>query len=182
MVAAVLLSSTPTGVARAEEAPLSSRFTPIIAATVWTIAELIPSPLLVTGQHHVGGGVRWQVTPLLFSFGVAEKPFRSFVIEPVARHTGAIEIYGSPEWACCATGDKTSWIARAGTRMYLPLIGRGEALSASLGGSYYFAGDRNGVAFEAGAYVLFGTLGLTVTVSPWLERREVISALSIRYF
>jgi hypothetical protein len=35
---------------------------------------------------------------------------------------------------------------------------------------------------EVGIYVLFAMLGVTVTVSPRLVGREVISALQIRYF
>jgi len=122
------------------------------------------------------------VTPLVYSFGVAAHPFRAFVVDPVARHAGAIELYGSPEWACCASTDATSWIARVGTRLYLPIIGRGESLSASIGGSYFRAGDEDGVAGELGAYVLYGVFGLTLTIEPTLRRREVIGALAIRYF
>ena len=33
--------------------------------------QLVPSPLFVVGTGNVGGGVRWQVTPLVYSFGVA---------------------------------------------------------------------------------------------------------------
>ena len=62
--------------------------------------QLVPSPLFVVGSGNVGGGLRWQVTPFLYSFGVAAKPVRAFVVEPVARHAGAIELYASPEWAC----------------------------------------------------------------------------------
>ena len=169
-------------VARAEEASPAVRVTPTAAAGIWTVAQLIPSPLYVASSDRVGGGFRWQITPLVYSFGVAARPVRAFVIEPVARHTGAVEIYGSPEWACCAPGDETSWIFRGGTRLYLPLIGRGEALTGSLGGSYYHAAGGGGASIEAGLYVLFSTLGLTVTVSPRLAGREVITALHIRYF
>jgi hypothetical protein len=168
--------------ARAEEASPAVRVSPSGAAGVWALAQLIPSPLYVASSDRVGGGVRWQITPLVYSFGVAAKPVRAFLIEPVARHAGAVEIYVSPEWACCAPGDETSWIARGGARIYLPLIGRGEALTGSLGGSYYRAGGGDGASLEAGIYVLFSMVGLTVTVSPRLAGREVISALHIRYF
>jgi hypothetical protein len=178
---AFLLLAVPRA-AEAEEASPAVRVTPVAAAGVWAFAQLVPSPLFVASSDRVGGGVRWQITPLLYSFGVAAKPLRAFVIEPVARHTGAVELYASPEWACCAPGDATSWIARGGARIYAPLIGRGEALAGSLGGSYYRAGDGDGASVEAGLYVLFATLGLTVSVSPKLVGREVISALHIRYF
>lgn len=169
-------------VARAEEASPAVRVTPTAAAGIWTLAQLIPNPLYVATSDRVGGGVRWQITPLVYSFGVAAQPVRAFVIEPVARHTGAVELYGSPEWACCAPGDETSWILRGGARLYLPLVGRGEALTGSLGGSYYRAAGGGGPSIEAGLYVFFSMLGLTVTVSPRLAGREVITALHIRYF
>jgi len=176
------LLAAPLRLARAEEATPAVRVTPAAAAAIWTFAQLVPSPLYVAGSDRVGGGVRWQITPFVYSFGVAAKPLRAFVIEPVARHAGAIELYASPEWACCAPGDETSWIVRGGARTYLPLMGRGEALTGSVGGSYYRAGGGDGVSVEAGIYVLFAMLGFTVTVSPRLTGREVISAIHIRYF
>jgi hypothetical protein len=185
--AALAVSFAP--VACADEAPgaahepsPSGRISPMVAAGVWTFVQLIPSPMLVASSDRVGAGVRWQLTPLLYSFGVAAKPFRSFIVEPVARHSGAIELFFSPEWACCAKGDRTSWIARGGVRVYVPIIGKGEDLTASLGGSYYRAGDRDGASFEVGVHTLFSSIGLTVTFSPGLTGREVMTALQLRYF
>ena len=162
--------------------PPTNRLSPALAAGLWTVAQAIPSPLLVTSSHHIGGGVRWQITPLLYSFGVTAHPWRAFVIDPIARHSGSIELYGSPEWACCAPSGHTSWVGRGGARLYLPLVERGETLSWSLGGSYYRAAGGGGGAAELGIYTISGVFGLTVTVSPALRRREVITALSIRYF
>lgn len=152
-----------------------------LSAGVWTVAQLVPSPLLVASSDRVGGGVRWQVTPFVYSFGVAARPVRLFVIDPVARHSGAVELYVSPEWACCAPNG-SSWIGRGGGRIHVPIMSHGESLSCSVGGSYYRASGGQGAAFELGAYVLFGMIGLTVTVSPALARREVMTALTIRYF
>jgi hypothetical protein len=154
---------------------------PTGAAIVWTAMQLVPSPLFVVGTGNVGGGVRWQITPLVYSFGVAAKPLRAFIVEPVARHAGALELYASPEWACCAPSG-TSWIGRAGLRTYVPLVARGESLSASAGVSYYRAAGGDGFSMEVGVYALFGTIGLTVTFSPTLEGRETMLALALRYF
>jgi hypothetical protein len=49
----------------------------VVAVAAWTLAQLVPSPLLVAGTDHVGGGRRWQITPLLYSFGIAAEPFES---------------------------------------------------------------------------------------------------------
>ncbi len=152
------------------------------ATAVWAAAQAVPSPLLVIGGGHVAGGVRWQITPFVYSFGVAAHPVRAFIVDPVARHAGALEVYASPEWSCCAPDGGTSWLVRGGGRLYLPIIGRGEFLSGSLGGSYYRASGGGGGSIEAGIYTLFGMVGLSVTVSPALAHREIINALVLRFF
>jgi hypothetical protein len=155
---------------------------PLLGVGIWVATQLVPSPLLVVGDGHVGGGMRWQVTPLLYSFGIAEGPVRAFFVAPIARHSGSVELHASPEWACCAPGDGSSWLVRAGARLYLPLLERGEKLSWSLGGSYYRASGGGGAAADLGLYTFNGIIGLNVTVSPWLTQREVITTLAIRYF
>lgn len=171
----------------AEEAPTPRTTSVALAGSIWAATQLVPSPLFVIGQDRVGGGVRWQLTPLLYSFGIAESPLRSFLITPIARHSGSVELHVSPEWACCAASG-SSWLLRSGLRVYLPLLEHGEQLSWALGTSYYrtAAGTgsdgQGGFAFDAGLYTFVGVLGLTVTVSPALTGRELISALNIRYF
>lgn len=158
---------------------------PGAAVGIWAVAQLIPSPQLVIGKEHVGGGLRWQLTPILYSFGIAERPVRTFLVSPIARHSGSVELHVSPEWACCAPNEQSSWLVRAGLRLYLPLLEHGEKLSWSLGGSYYRAAggsSRNGAAADLGIFTFNGAFGLNVTVSPWLTRREVITTFTIRLF
>ena len=165
-----------------DEGPTPRTTSMALAGSIWAAAQLVPSPLFVTGKEGVGGGMRWQLTPLLYSFGIAEGPLRSFVISPIARHSGSVELHASPEWACCAARGR-SWLLRSGLRVYLPLLEHGERLSWSVGTSYYRTTDgEGGISFDAGMYTLLGALGLTVTVSPALAQREVITALNIRYF
>ena len=159
-------------------APKPRVMSPAAAVGVWAVAQLIPSPLLVIGKEHVGGGMRWQLTPILYSFGITERPLRSFLVSPIARHSGSVELHVSPEWACCARGEPSSWLLRAGLRLYLPLLERGEQLSWSLGGSYYRAAGDGGGSADLGILTFNGALGLNVTVSPWLTRREVITAFT----
>jgi hypothetical protein len=86
---------------------------------------------------------------------------------------------------CCAADGGSSWQLRTGGRLYLPLIEHGETLSWSLGGSYHHGLRRdasNGWAVDLGLYTLLGVLGLHVTVAPFLQHREVMIALNIRYF
>jgi hypothetical protein len=165
-----------------DRAPTPREMSPLLAGSVWAATQLVPSPLLVIGKDHVGGGLRWQVTPLLYSFGIAERPVRAFFVSPIARHSGSLELHVSPEWACCRPGNGTSWLVRAGLRLYLPLLEHGEKLSWSLGASYHRAAGGGGAAGDLGLSTFSGIFGLNVTVSPWLTRREVIAALTIRYF
>ncbi|HKO49858.1 MAG TPA: hypothetical protein VJV79_19140 [Polyangiaceae bacterium] len=155
---------------------------PVAAVGVWAIAQLVPSPLLVIGKEHVGGGARWQVTPFLYSFGIAERPARTFLVSPIARHSGSVELHVSPEWACCAPDEQSSWLVRAGLRLYLPLLEHGEKLSWSIGGSYYRAARGGGGSADLGIFTFNGVFGLNVTVSPALTRRELTAAFTIRLF
>lgn len=158
---------------------------PAAAVGIWTALQLVPSPLLVIGKEHVGGGLRWQLTPILYSFGIAARPFRTFLVSPIARHSGSIELHASPEWACCAPDEQNSFLLRAGLRLYFPLLEHGEKLSWSVGASYYRAAGgstRNGASADLGIFTFNGVFGLNFTVSPWLTRREVITAFTIRIF
>jgi len=166
--------------ARAAESPAPA--SPVAAVAEWGLAQLVPSPRLVFGGESIGGGLRWQVTPLLYSFGIAERPWRTFLIAPLSRQAGSIELHLSPEWACCAREGQTSWLLRAGLRAYFPLAEHGEKLSASLGGSYHRAAGGGGWAADAGIYTFTGIFGLLLTVSPALPGRQVVAALTIRYF
>jgi len=158
------------------------RLSPGLAGALWSAAQLVPSPVFVTGSDGVGGGLRWQVTLFLLALGLVERPVRSLVVHPAARHAGAIELYASPGWLCCAPNDRTSWLLQLGGRLYLPLEGRGERLAASLGASYYRASPQHGVAFELGVYTLSSIVGFSVTIAPWLTAREVSTALVFHYY
>ncbi|WP_394825348.1 hypothetical protein [Pendulispora albinea] len=186
LLVATALATTTHLACASDRAPPSSPppigMSPAVAAGLWAVVQLVPSPLFVMSTGHVGAGVRWQITPFVYSFGVTAHPVRAFVVEPVARHSGAVELYVSPEWACCAPNDGTGWLARAGARLYLPIASNGETLAWSIGGSYYRASGGDGAAAEIGAYVFHGILGLSITVAPALAQREIINALTIRFF
>ncbi|XXX77124.1 hypothetical protein WMF30_56690 [Sorangium sp. So ce134] len=150
----------------------------------WLFVQLVPSPELWIGAGEAHFGVRWQVTPLLYSFGMNRKlsPWRAFVVEPLTRHAGSIELFGSPEYIARpgAFGDR--WILRGGARAYFPLLHRGDYMSCSLGGSALYAREQLGASYEAGVYTLFGALGAQVTYTPTAALRSTTITLSIRYF
>ena len=149
---------------------------------VWVVAQAIPSPEIASFDHAAHFGLRWQVTPVLYSFGTHRSAprWRAFIAEPFTRHAGSVELFASPEYM---TSDRSEdrLSLRVGTRSYFPIASRGEYLSVSIGASYStFRGGA--VGYEAGAYTLFGIFGVAVTYSPSREAPTWIGTLRFRYF
>lgn len=165
-----------------DQTPEEPRVRPTLA---WGLTQLVPSPELAGGRHAGPRfGLRWQVTPLLYSWGIHRglSPWRFLVAEPLVRQSGSIELYLTPEWfpGYRAIGD--GWMARTGVRTYLPLVAHGEYLSTSIGASYFYFDGRKGAAFEAGLYALFGVVGVQITGSPSPGPFAWIATLRLRYF
>lgn len=167
--------------ADASETPSAAAYGKPVAGLLWATAQLVPSPLLVADKHVVQSGLRWQLTPLLYSFGIAARPWRTFIVSPIARLSGSVELFVAPEWTCCAGGDRDGFLARGGLRAYFPLLEHGESLAWSLGVSHW-RHREGGVSFDLGIYTLFGALGLVATVSPELRGRTYSFGLNVRYF
>ena len=149
----------------------------------WAVAQLVPSPEIVGGSDGAYAGLRWQVTPLLVSYGLRAglRPWRTFVVEPSARHAGSTELFVAPEYFF--HGDAAErWSVRPGLRTYLPLYQRGEYASLSLGTSYFHTRGHDGAAFELGAYALYGVFGAVVTYSPSFAPTRWMATLNVRFF
>lgn len=144
----------------------------------WALLQLLPSPQLGVGSDGAAFGLRWQVTPLLYSFATDARlnRWRWWLAEPIVRQSGSLELFVSPEYLAGRFG------GRAGLRSYFGVIGRGDYLSLSLGSSYFRFGSTDGVTYEAGAYILFGALGLQLGYSPGLEQASWLTTLRLRYF
>jgi hypothetical protein len=157
----------------------------VYPSSLWISSQFIPSPELISVKDdRLRFGLRWQVTPLLYSFGINRKlnPWRYFVVEPLVRQNGSIELFFTPEWLNVTNKFKTNWLFRGGIRAYFSLYRRGEYLSGSLAASYYnFNGDQ-GISYEAGIYLFFGILGFQVTYSPEMKTSPWIFTLRLRYF
>lgn len=146
----------------------------------WVAAQLLPSPELTLAKEP-GFGLRWQVTPLSYAFGLHRSlsPWRSFIVEPLTRQGGSIELHVSPEYLS-ALDERFGM--RFGVRGYFPLVERGEYLSLSLGSSFLRFGSESAQAYEAGVYVLSGFVGLEVAYAPALDPARFILALKVRAF
>lgn len=161
----------------------------VSASLEWALMQLLPSPewgFGTAGSATDGTtfGFRWQLTPWLYSFATDPRLSRQrwFVVEPVVRHSGSIELFISPEyvWFDGGLGDRLG--GRVGVRSYFGLMGRGDDLSLSLGTSYVHFSAVDAVAYEAGAYVLFGMLGLQLEYAPSFEAMTWTTSLRLRFF
>jgi len=150
----------------------------------WAAAQLVPSPQWVTSANGLRFGMRWQITPLLYSFGINKKlsPWRYLIAEPLVRQSGSVELFFSPDYLKLEDKFKDRWLFRGGARAYIPLWQRGEYMSASLGVSYYNFNGQNGISYEGGIYLFAGILGIQTTYSPSFTNSEWIFTLRLRYF
>ncbi len=182
----MLVVAAPAGSARAETPRGAPREGTVLATGLtWLLTQLVPSPEIAGVHGAPTFGARWQVTPLLYAFGLhrGAPPLRAFVVEPIARHAGSIETYLAPEYLARDGDASHRWLLRPGIRAYFPLIERGDVLSCSLGTSYAAPlTGRGGVAYEAGIYSVFGVFGIVATYAPAGEPATWIASLNVRYF
>ncbi len=151
---------------------------------MWGVAQLIPSPEWILSSTGAKFGMRWQVTPLLFSFGINKKlsPWRYFLTDPLARQSGSAEIFFTPEYLNVENKFKDKWLFRGGLRFYIPLWQKGEYASFSLATSYYNFNGNKGISYEAGIYLFAGILGFQTTYSPNFTNSEWIFTIRLKYF
>lgn len=166
---------------KSNEGKINPNFHPTLA---WAGLQLIPSPQWVKSNNSTDFGFRWQITPILYSWGINKNvsPWRYVVVDPVARQSGSIELFFSPEVIFSKLEFKDSWTFRSGARTYFPLWHKGEYLSGSLAVSYFNFNGDNGISYEAGFYLLAGILGFQTTYSPNMKNSEWIFTIRLRYF
>jgi hypothetical protein len=135
----------------------------------------------VRDETPVAFGLRWQLTPILWSWGVNRRVnrWRIFVVDPLARTSGSIELNTSIEYLW---GHVDRFLFRPGVRATFPVLHRGEYLAVSFGTSTYQYDEATRVAYDFGAYFLYGILGAQVTVAPWHQSLQTIATFRIRYF
>lgn len=175
----------PTESARAEptEPEPVERPYPRVTPT-WAAMQLVPSHGSMIDSNGVHFTARWQLTPILYSYGVHPRidPWRFFVVDPVARNSGSTELYVSPEYIAVGDGIANRFGARVGLRSYAPVHHRGEYLALSLGtAALRYRGETSPVV-EAGAHVLFGVVGLLLGYSPGPTTQRWFITLQVRPF
>jgi hypothetical protein len=150
----------------------------------WAATQLIPSPELAAGDGGALFGLRWQLTPFLYSFGIDRRlsPFRAFIVEPLVRTSGSIELFVSPEYLALDDAVARRFGFRVGVRAHFPVIERGDYLSISIGSAYVRFGERESASYQFGAYLLFGFLGIEQSFLPGLDEARWIGTLNVRFF
>lgn len=150
----------------------------------WILTQLLPSPELAVGDDGAAFGLRWQVVPVLYSFGIDRRlsPFRAFVVEPLVRTSGSLELFVSPEYLWIDDPVAQRFGFRTGLRAHFPLIEKGDYLSVSLGTAYARFGERESASYQLGAYFLFGFLGFEQSFLPALAEARFVTTLNVRFF
>lgn len=164
ILTALLLSgaSDPT---RAQ-APPGNASKPLI----WSVMQAVPSFSWTSFPGATHFAFEWEAAPVLYSFGINRlaSPWKFFVTTPVARYTGSIEAVVSGQVFTTKPG--ASHFGYSGQLLgHIPLIERGEYLSATIGAARYHAGGRYNTFIVAGFGTLFGMLHGTVKYAPSTE-------------
>lgn len=139
----------------------------------WGILQTIPSPVFFQDSNDKNArvifGLRWQITPINISFrsNRYDSPFQFFMINPVRKFTGSVELFLQPELASdeFEYSDLSRFGLGAGSRVIIPISGDGQNISASIGGKYNYRKDFSGgndhyFGIETGLYFIYGILGI----------------------
>jgi len=138
----------------------------------WTLLQAVPSFGFVqdanSNDARIQLALKWNITPVNFSFTANKyvSPFQFFMINPVRRNTGSIEIFIQPELATASYSynNFNKFGLSTGTRLILPVSEMGENISASIGGKYNYRNLNSGEKYqsfgiEAGIYFIAGIVG-----------------------
>lgn len=162
--------------------------------TSWTLFQTVPSPTFFQDRNDSNSrlqfGFRWHVTPVNYSFNANKlvSPVQFFLVNPVRRYGGSIELLFEPEWT--TSGFQYSDLQRfnlsTGARAYIPAIEYGEYLCFSVAGKYNFRKNKqdessNYYSAEAGLYTLFGIAGIVFNYNFTSQTRYNIS-LNLKYY
>jgi hypothetical protein len=150
----------------------------------WLVMQLVPSPEVAVGKEGAAFGLRWELVPFLYSFGIDRRlsPFRAFVVEPLVRTSGSLELFVAPEYLAIHERLSDRFGFRVGLRAHFPLVERGDYLSVSLGTGYVRFAGRESASYQFGAYLLYGFLGFEQSIVPALDEARFIGTFNVRFF
>jgi hypothetical protein len=177
----VLLLTATLATGAAHPPPRAVREPDVHVTAEWLVSQLVPSPGVGFGEDGAHLALGWQLTPVLYSFWLDPRlsPWRWFVVEPLVRQGGSMELFLAPEYRT-VSDDRFDF--RIGLRSYFPLLERGDVLSLSLATAYQQAGDTRSPTYEVGLHTLFGFFGLTQQYAPVDPARRWTTTLKLRVF
>lgn len=178
-----LCASTLNAQTSADSIEAQSTESPRYITPEWALVQLVPSFTWTSVKGDVFAGVRWNVAPLLYSWGANRKltPWRILMAEPYQRHSGSVELHVSPEWNNAEFGN-ARWGTRSGVRAYFPVYRHGEHVSCSVGTNYVWFGSEKLIGYEASLYTLFGVFGVQAMYTPQRTSAPITISLNIKYF
>jgi hypothetical protein len=160
----------------------------------WTVLQTIPAITFNSDNNdnntRIITGVRWNVTPVNFSFNANEyvSPVQFFIVNPVRRLGGSVELFVQPEYTLANYNysNLKRFSFTTGTRLFIPLEETGENLAVSIGGKYSLrqtkeSSENNTSGIELGLYTFFGILGVKFDYNFNKNNRYNIS-LNFKYF
>lgn len=163
----------------------ASPMEPAVAASWrWAMLQLLPSTGVVVAERQTDFALGWQLSPVLWSHAMDPRlsPWRFFVVEPVVRQSGSLELFLAPQyWATLPPGAKR-WGSKLGVRTTVPVLHRGEYLSWSVASGYFWFPDDHGAMFETGAQIFFGVLGVSAGINLGQVNVSFQSMLELRIF
>ncbi len=148
----------------------------------WVALQLIPSPGVVVAKGEASFAAQWAVAPVLYSFGIHRSlsPWRFFVVEPVVRHSGSLELRGGVDYLAIPERFGDRFGTRVGLRSYWPLLEKGESLSWSLGSSVGRFDGRTTASYDLGLHTLLGILGAVVELTPTPDGARCTILMEVR--
>jgi hypothetical protein len=155
----------------------------------WLITQLLPSPGVAVaseGGERSGLWLQWQLTPVLWAWGLRRDVPRSRVLvaEPPARVGGSVELHLSPDYFSLADPQTPAapsrWGMHTGVRTWWPLHMRGDYLAAAVGAHVLWWNGQVQPGVDAGLSILFGVLGIHGAWQPATGSWQL--GLKVRYF
>ena len=148
---------------------------------VWSAIQVLPSYSWTSFPQGTHFAFEWEAMPVMYSFGINRlaSPWKFFVTTPVARYTGSIEAVISGQVFTTKPG--TSHFGYSGQLLgHIPLIERGEYLSATVGAARYHTNGQYHTFIVGGLGTFFGILHGTVKYAP--TTRLWMTSLDLRFF
>lgn len=147
----------------------------------WIIYQAIPSFSWTSFPSQKNFAFEWEVAPLVYSWGMTKQvsPWSSFIVNPVRRFTGSIELIFSAQVYTSNPG-ASNFGYSAQLLGHFPLIELGEHLALNLGVAQYVVNNLSSTYYVVGASSLFGLLHYNVKYAPSAD--VWINAIEVRLF